>query len=55
VLQALRKEIRRYVPEDPIRKTKKLLDRAISEERYEEAARLRDELESLRKRQHEEA
>ena len=47
VLRALRREIRRHVPQDPIRKARKMLDRAVREERYEDAARLRDELENL--------
>ena len=49
VLRSLRRELRKYVPVSPIWKTSKMLDRAIREERYEDAARLRDELETLRK------
>jgi len=49
VLRALRKEIRRHLPVSPVRKTRKLLERAVKEERYEDAARLRDRLDSLRK------
>jgi hypothetical protein len=49
VLRLLRKEIMTHVPEDPIRRTQRLLKRALKEERYEDAAKLRDELESLRK------
>jgi hypothetical protein len=48
VLKVLRKEILAHVPEDPIHRTQRLLKRALKEERYEDAARLRDELESLR-------
>jgi hypothetical protein len=50
VLKALRKEIRRHLPADPIRQIRRKLNRAVAEERYEEAARLRDELESLLRR-----
>lgn len=49
VLKLLRKEILAHVPEDPIHRTQRLLKRALREERYEEAARLRDELDSLKK------
>lgn len=49
VLKNLRKEIMAHVPEDPIHRTQRLLKRALREERYEDAARLRDELETLRK------
>lgn len=49
ILKQLRREVAKHVPEDPIRKTQRLLRRALKDERYEEAARLRDELESLRK------
>jgi len=48
VLKNLRKEIMAHVPEDPIHRTQRLLKRALREERYEDAARLRDELETLR-------
>lgn len=51
VLKTLRKEILSHIPEDPIRRTARLLKRALREERYEDAARLRDELESLRRSQ----
>lgn len=47
VLKALRKEVRKRLPEDPIRKARKKLERAVREERYEDAARLRDELDAL--------
>lgn len=49
VLKILRKEILAHVPEDPIHRMQRLLKRALREERYEDAARLRDELEGLRK------
>ncbi len=48
VLKALRREIRKHLPVDPVRQTKRDLERAIAEERYEDAARLRDELDSLK-------
>ena len=44
VLQALASEIEQRVPVDPITKLRKQLDKAISEERYEDAAILRDQL-----------
>ena len=49
VLKTLRKEVLSHVPENPIHRTQRLLKRALKEERYEDAARLRDELESLRR------
>ncbi len=51
VLKALRKEVRRHLPTDPVRKIRRQLNRAVAEERYEEAARLRDELETLLRKQ----
>jgi len=54
VLRTLRKEILSHIPEDPIRRTARLLKRALREERYEDAARLRDELETLRRSQQQE-
>ncbi len=47
VLRDLRREIHRHMPEDPVHRARRLLRRAIKEERYEDAARLRDELEAL--------
>jgi hypothetical protein len=47
VLKQLRNEISQHVPPDPVLALKKQLRRAIHEERYEEAARLRDELTRL--------
>jgi len=47
VLRTLRREIRRHLPVDPIRDLRKQLRQAITEERYEEAARLRDELDAI--------
>lgn len=47
VLKALRRDLRRYLPVDPVAKARKLLDRAVAEERYEDAAKLRDQLDAL--------
>jgi hypothetical protein len=47
VLKSLRREIRRHLPVDPIKRAKKQLTQAVDEERYEDAARLRDELDRL--------
>jgi tetratricopeptide (TPR) repeat protein len=44
VLKALRREIHRHLPVDRARLIKRLLKKAIRLERYEEAARLRDQL-----------
>jgi hypothetical protein len=44
VLKRFAREIRRKLPVDPLRKLKSQLDKAVKEERYEDAARLRDEL-----------
>lgn len=47
VLKMLRREIRRHLPVDPVLMARKMLKRAVAEERYEDAARLRDELDKL--------
>ena len=53
VLRTLRREIKRHLPVDPARQLRRKLKAAIARERYEDAARLRDELESLQEtRQH---
>jgi UvrB/uvrC motif len=44
VLKALAKEIEARVPTDPLRKLRRSLRRAVAEERYEEAADLRDQI-----------
>jgi len=44
VLRALAKEIEGKIPVDPIAKLRRALDKAVAEERYEEAAILRDRL-----------
>lgn len=48
VLEALLEEIDRSEPLDPLRSLERSLQQAVEEERYEEAARLRDELRRLR-------
>jgi hypothetical protein len=47
VLKRLAREIRKKLPIDPLAKLRKELDRAVRAERYEEAARLRDEIARL--------
>ncbi|MBN1491941.1 MAG: UvrB/UvrC motif-containing protein, partial [Phycisphaerae bacterium] len=47
VLRKLRRRIKKKLPPDPGAELKKQLRKAIQEERYEEAARLRDRLRSL--------
>ena len=44
VLRALAKEAESRIPVDPVLKIRQALDKAIREERYEEAASLRDQL-----------
>ena len=48
VLKRFAKEIRRKLPVDPIKRLEKKLDRAVKEERYEEAARLRDKIVAMK-------
>jgi hypothetical protein len=48
VLKRFSREIQRKLPVDPAERLRRKLDRAIREERYEDAARLRDEIESRR-------
>jgi excinuclease UvrABC helicase subunit UvrB len=43
-----RRELQRQVPVDPAERLRRKLERAVREERYEDAARLRDEIESRR-------
>lgn len=50
ILMTLRGEIEERLPTDPVRELELKLDRAIREERFEDAARLRDELEVMRRR-----
>ncbi|MGE5610049.1 MAG: UvrB/UvrC motif-containing protein [Bacillota bacterium] len=48
ILKQFGREIRSKLPVDPMRKLLTDLDRAVKDERYEEAARLRDEIEKLK-------
>lgn len=50
ILQSLRAEIVERVPVDPAANLQKQIQSAITEERYEEAAKLRDRLQKLRSR-----
>lgn len=52
VLRTLRHEILRRLPVDPTRIVRRKLKRAIEQERYEDAARYRDQLEALRGHDH---
>ena len=47
VLRALARDIEARIPPDPVKKIKHRLERAVREERYEEAALLRDQLRHL--------
>ncbi len=49
VLKALAAEIRRRLPADPVKKLQKQLNSAVREERYEDAAELRDQIRSLKR------
>ncbi|MHC4983191.1 MAG: UvrB/UvrC motif-containing protein, partial [Planctomycetota bacterium] len=44
VLGAFAKEIEGRIPVDPLKKLQKALNRAVRQERYEEAAKIRDKL-----------
>ena len=44
VREITRASIRRKLPVDPMQKLQRRLDRAVKAERYEEAAKLRDEI-----------
>jgi hypothetical protein len=48
VLKRFARDIRRKLPVDPLEKLQNKLDRAVKREDYEEAARLRDEIQSKR-------
>ena len=50
VLRKFAREIRRKLPQDPIQKLQSQLQRAVKSERYEQAARLRDEIDMLKQR-----
>ena len=47
VLKRFAKEIRRKLPVSPMVKLQRKLDRAVKNEKYEEAARLRDKIVAL--------
>ena len=47
ILRALAKEIEGRIPVDPVKKVRRKLARAVKEERYEDAATLRDQLRQL--------
>lgn len=47
ILRALRQEIAQRLPVGALERLKRKLDRAIREERYEDAARLRDQIKAL--------
>lgn len=48
LLKRFARQIKRHLPIDPLEKLQGELDRAVRDERYEEAARLRDQIERLR-------
>ena len=48
VLKRFSREIQRKLPVDPAERLRRKLERAVREERYEDAAKLRDEIESRR-------
>jgi hypothetical protein len=48
VLKRFARELRRKLPVDPVKKLERQLEKAVETERYEEAAKLRDELEHLK-------
>jgi hypothetical protein len=50
VLKRFARDIRKKLPVDPVEKLQRQLDRAVEEERYEEAARLRDEINAVKVR-----
>jgi protein-arginine kinase activator protein McsA len=50
VLKRFAREIRKKLPVDPMQRLQRKLDRAVKDERYEEAAVLRDKLIAMQKR-----
>lgn len=48
VLKRFAREVRRQLPVDPLKQFQKKLDRAVKDERYEEAATLRDRIANLK-------
>jgi hypothetical protein len=53
VLRAMAKEVQSQIPISPAERLRRQLARAVKDERYEEAARLRDELSQLQNQEHE--
>jgi hypothetical protein len=49
ILKALRRDVRKQLPVDPIRKLKQELADAVAEERFEDAAQIRDSLDAFLK------
>ncbi len=49
VLKRFAKEVQRKAPVDPMERLRRRLDRAVNDERYEDAAKLRDEMDRRRK------
>ena len=49
VLRRFAREVQRKSPVDPVERLRRRLDRAVKDERYEEAAKLRDEIDRRRK------
>lgn len=47
VLRRFAREIKRKLPVDPLARLQSRLDRAVKDERYEEAARIRDEMQAI--------
>ncbi len=50
VLKRFARDIRKKLPVDPMQRLQRKLDRAVKDERYEEAARLRDQILDMQRR-----
>ena len=50
MLKRLAREIRKKLPVNPIERLERKLDKAVRDERYEEAARLRDRITEMKAR-----
>ena len=50
MLKRLAREIRKKLPVNPIERLERQLDKAVRDERYEEAARLRDRITEMKSR-----
>ena len=48
-LKRFAREIKKKMPEDPVKRLQLKLNRAVKAERYEQAAKLRDEIESIKR------